>query len=135
MKLLLAFLFEFSNSSYYFTQNIFASEYIFFVYKKADLLTVTTCIHLKSGQEFKENKDNLFGEKVYQELSVSVVLNDDSIREKSLKMGQLLSSNMGNPLMVFLGVTLLKDECSKLFLRGRVLCTKYNEMIINLCME
>ena len=75
-------------------------------------------IRLICGQEIKENENNLFGEKVYRELSVNVVSNDDSIREKSLTMGHLLSSNLGNPLMVFLGITLLKDECSKLFLRG-----------------
>ena len=83
-----------------------------------DNITNLKQIRLTCGQEIKENEDNLFHEKVYRKLLVNVVSNDNSIEEKSLTMGQLLRSNTGNPLMVFLGITLLKDECSKLFLRG-----------------
>ena len=75
-------------------------------------------IRLTCGQEIEEKENNLFGEKVYRELSVNVTRKDDPKTEKSIKMGDLLGSHTGSPLMIFLGITLLKDECSKLFLRG-----------------
>ena len=81
-------------------------------------------IRLTCGQEIEEKENNLFGEKVYRELSVNVTRKDDSKREKSIKMGDLLCSHTGSPLMIFLGITLLKDKCSKLFLRGSYVSNK-----------
>jgi hypothetical protein len=85
-----------------------------------DFIFISTVkqIRLTCGQEIEENENNLFGEKVYLELLVNVTRIDDSKREKSIKMGDLLCSNTGCPLMIFLGISLLKDKCSKLFLRG-----------------
>jgi len=75
-------------------------------------------IRLTSGQVIKENEENLFGERVYRDFQVSVSFSDDSVDAKSYKMGQLLKSNTGVPIMIFLGTTLLKDKCSKFLLRG-----------------
>lgn len=75
-------------------------------------------IRLTSGQVIKENEENLFGERVFREFQVSVAFSDDSVDAKSYKMGQLLKSNTGVPIMIFLGTTVLKDKCSKFLLRG-----------------
>lgn len=84
-------------------------------------------IRVLCGQEIKENVENLFGEKVYRELQVSVIFNDDSVEEKSYRMGQVLKSNTGTtPIMIFLGMSVLKDECSKLLLRGSYVRYRFN---------
>ena len=49
---------------------------------------------------------------------MSVIFNDDSVEEKLYRMGQVLKSNTGTPIMIFLGMSVLKDECSKFLLRG-----------------
>jgi len=80
----------------------------------------TTVKHIRVayGQIIQENQDNLFGERVYREILVKVSFNNDTVEEKAYRMGQVLKSKTGIPIMIFLGMTLLKDECSKVLLRG-----------------
>ena len=82
-------------------------------------------IRLSCAQAIQENEDNLFGERVYRSLEVNVAFNDESVEEKYLRMGKLLCSTNGDPIMIFLGMTLLKDECSKLFFRGSYVRHKF----------
>ena len=87
-------------------------------------------IRLSCGQIIKEEENNLFGERVYRELQVRVDFTDDSLHQiQSIEMGNLINANSGDPIMIFLGMTLLKDECSKLFLRGSYVRNQINSSI------
>jgi len=75
-------------------------------------------IRVACEQVIQENDNNLFGERVYREFRLRVSFSNASVQEKSFRMGEVLKSNTGLPIMIFLDITLLKDQCSKLLLRG-----------------
>ena len=122
MKLLLMMRYIIQIFEQYYIQYISAKN--IYIMENSDLTSSTNsnsnmrslkCIRLSCAQAIQENEDNLFGERVYRSLEVNVAFNDESVEEKYLRMGKLLCSTNGDPIMIFLGMTVLKDECSKLF--------------------
>ena len=132
MKLLLMMRYIIQIFEQYYIQYISAKN--IFIMENSDLNSSTNsnsnmrslkCIRLSCAQAIQENEDNLFGERVYRRLEVNVAFNDESVEENYLRMGKLLCSTNGDPIMIFLGMTLLKDECSKLFFRGSYVRHKF----------
>ena len=122
MKLLLMMRYIIQIFEQYYIQYISAKN--IFIMENSDLHSSTNsnsnmrslkCIRLSCAQAIQENEDNLFGERVYRRLEVNVAFNDESVEEKYLRMGKLLCSTNGDPIMIFLGMTVLKDECRKRF--------------------
>jgi len=76
-------------------------------------------ISFKCSRIVLEDDDNLFGEIIYRNLDINITdINGDALLNKSYAPGTVINNSKGIPSLIFLGCSLLKDDCCQIFSRG-----------------
>lgn len=75
-------------------------------------------INFKCSRSVIEDPNNLFGEIIYRNFDINIFDNNSSLLQTSFVPGKIIINSKEIPSLIFLGCSLLKDNCCHIFSRG-----------------
>ena len=75
-------------------------------------------ISFKCSRSTLEDSDNLFGEIIYRNLDISIIFGSNPAIKRTYLPGNVIVNRRGIPSVIFLGCSLLKDNCCQVFSLG-----------------
>ena len=76
-------------------------------------------ITFKCSRSVLEDPSNLFfGEIIYRNFDINICYSNSSVLKTSFLPGKIITNSRGIPSLIFLGCSLLKDNCCHIFSRG-----------------
>ena len=68
-------------------------------------------IIFKCSRSVLEDPSNLFGEIIYRNFDINICDSNSSVLKTSFLPGKIITNSRGIPSLIFLGCSLLKDNC------------------------